>query len=804
MHDLRYALRLIAKNWTFSLTVILILALCIGANTAVLSVVNAAMVKPLDYPDPGRLGHVVSTYAHGDGFETSVDGVTWELVRDRVPSLEIALYGGGFGDGVNMGVNGRGVFVHQQRVSAGFFHVLGIAPLAGREFTADEDREGGAPAVILSHPLWMRYFAGDYSAIGRAILLRGEPYTVVAVMPAGFEFDSEADLWAPLRPSTHGEGGGSNYGMIARLRPGASFQQASSQLALLTDEVRARGSYGKDSGVSIGIVSLQRGVTSDLREPLKILWIAVAAVFALGCVNIGGMLLARASGRAGEIATRLALGASTSRVVRQLLVESAVLGILGGAAGVGVGWAGLQALRSLGSQTFPFLRVVDLDWRVLSATLALTMIAAFAFGLIPAWKATRAGVRLTSTASRSIAGKRRFVSLGALVGGQVALAVPLLVGAGLLLRTFLYLWNMSPGFDPNHVLTARFSMQDARYATSAKMNRFYDAVLDRLRETPGIEAAAVSLSLPFERGLNNGVKLPGANASNMTNLTYVTPEYFTALRIPLIGGRVLTASDGANSAGVVVVNQAFASRYFKDRGAIGQPLGMDRKSFQIVGVVGNALERRAGWGDFGPIGAVPMVYIPASMASDAFLQLVHTWFSPSWIVRSSLPDRQTIAAIEAATRSADPLLPMAEFRSINDLKLASLQQQRFMAVLVDTLGALAILLTALGIYGLIANLVAERTRELGIRMALGSSTAQAVGTALRPGLIWVLAGAIAGSAASLGLQQFLQSYLYGIHATDPLTLAVVAAGLLVATLIASLLPASRILRLNPADTLRSE
>jgi predicted permease len=805
MHDLHYALRLITKNWTFSLTVVLILALCIGANTAVLSVVNTAMVKPLDYPDPGRLAHVVSTYAHGDGFETSVDGVTWELVRDRVPSLEIAMYGGAFGDGVNMGVNGRGVFVHQQRVSAGFFHVLGIAPEAGREFAPDEDRDGGAPAVILSHPLWKRYFGGDYSAIGRAILLRGEPYTIVGVMPAGFEFDSQADLWTPLRPSTHGEGGGSNYGMIARLRPGSSLQQAASQLALLTDEVRARGSYGKDSGVQIGIVSLQQGVTSDLREPLKILWIAVAAVFLLGCVNIGGMLLARASGRAGEIATRLALGASAARVIRQLLVESALLGLLGGVAGVGVGWAALHALRSLGSQTFPFLRFVDLDWRVLAATLALTLIAAFAFALIPALKVTRAGMRLTSTASRSIAGKRRFVSLGALVGGQVALAVPLLVGAGLLLRTFLYLWNLNPGFDPNHVLTARFSMQDTRYATSTKMNRFYDTVLARLRETPGIEAAAVSLSLPFERGLNDGVKLPGAAGSSITNMTYVTPEFFTALHVPLIAGRVFTASDSATAAGVVVVNQAFVGRYFKDRGAIGQPLGLgDRKSFQIVGVVGNVLESRAGWGEFGPIAAMPMVYIPASMTSDAFLQLVHTWFSPSWIVRSSLPDRQTIAAVEEATRSADPLLPMAEFRSISDLKLASLQQQRFMAVLVDTLGVLAILLTALGIYGLIANLVAERTRELGIRMALGSTTAQAIRTALRPGLIWVLAGAIGGSAASLALERFLKSYIYGIRATDPLTLAAVAAGLLLATLIASLIPASKILRLNPADTLRSE
>ena len=375
-----------------------------------LSVVNVAMVRPLAYPEPERLGYVVTIFPHeSDAFETSVDGVTWELVRDRVPSLDVAVYGGGFGGGVNMGVNGSGVFVHQQRISAGFFRVLGIAPEAGREFTADEDREGGPAAVVLSHALWTKYFGADHGVIGRGILLRGEPYTVVGVMPAGFAFEDDADLWTPLRPSTKGEGGGSNYGMIARLKPGASWQEARAQVALLTDEVRRRGSYGSNSGVRIGMVSLQEGITSDLRGPLKLLWMAVAGVFVLGCVNIGGMLLARASGRVGEIATRLALGASAGRVVRQLLVESAMLGLAGGAVGVAVGWGALQALKALGESTFSFLRFVDLDWRVLLATFALTLAAGLAFGLIPAWQASRVDLRAAQTGSRSVAGRKRFL-----------------------------------------------------------------------------------------------------------------------------------------------------------------------------------------------------------------------------------------------------------------------------------------------------------------------------------------------------------------------------------------------------------
>ena len=805
MHDLRYALRLIVKNWTFSLTVIVILALCIGANTAVLSVVNAAMVRPLAYPEPERLGYVVTIFPHeSDAFETSVDGVTWELVRDRVPSLDVAVYGGGFGGGVNMGVNGSGVFVHQQRISAGFFRVLGIAPEAGREFTADEDREGGPAAVVLSHALWTKYFGADHGVIGRGILLRGEPYTVVGVMPAGFAFEDDADLWTPLRPSTKGEGGGSNYGMIARLKPGASWQEARAQVALLTDEVRRRGSYGSNSGVRIGMVSLQEGITSDLRGPLKLLWMAVAGVFVLGCVNIGGMLLARASGRVGEIATRLALGASAGRVVRQLLVESAMLGLAGGAVGVAVGWGALQALKALGESTFSFLRFVDLDWRVLLATFALTLAAGLAFGLIPAWQASRVDLRAAQTGSRSVAGRKRFLSLGALVGGQVAVAVPLLIGAGLLLRTFLFLWNLNPGFDPSHVLTAQFSMQDARYATSTKANQFYEKVLDRLHQTPGIEAAAVSLTLPYERGLNTGFRLAGSLEWHTTNMIYVTPEYFQALRIPLLEGRAFTPGDGPDSARVAIVNQAFVNRYLKNQDAVGQVIALGKTPDEIVGVAASVLEKRAGWGNFGPVAQVPTVFVPAAQVGDQSLQLLHTWFSPSWIVRSALQGRQTIAAIEAAVRSTDPLMPAAELRSIDDLKSAALEQQRFMAVLVDALGGLAILITALGIYGLIANLVVERTRELGIRMALGASIRQAIGTAVGPGLIWVLGGALAGSAAALGLERLLKSYIYGVRAGDPLTLIAVAAGLLLATALASMLPAARIVHLNPADTLRSE
>lgn len=591
--------------------------------------------------------------------------------------------------------------------------------------------------------------------------------------------------------------------MIARLRPGATRGQAEAQLSLLIDEVRREGAYGRESGVRVSIVPLQEGVTQTLRQPLKILWAAVVAVFILGSANAGGMLLARSSGRAGELATRLALGASPGRIVRQLLLESTIIGLMGGAAGILVGRGALGALRALGRNTFPFLESVDMDWRVLLATLGLTMISGIACGLLPSLQVGRIDLRSVQGGSRGIAGSRRFLSLGALVGGQVALTVPLLVGAGLLLHTFLYLWNLDPGFDTSHVLTARFSLQDARYSTAVQVGRLYDTVVARLHETPGIEAAAVALTLPYERALNQAVRLPGQMDYQMTNAVYVTAEYFRALRIPILQGRDFTSADGAESTPVAVVNLAFSHAYLKGQGALGQLIRLGGRPVEIVGVAGNVQNVGAGWGDYGPIAQVPTVYVPVAQVSDGELRLFHVWFTPSWIVRSPLGEREIAAAIDRALRSVDPLLPVAAFRSIREVKTQSLEEEGFLAALVDAFGALAILLVALGVYGLTANLAAEKTRQMGIRMALGSTSAQAVRSALGPTLKWVLAGAVVGTGVAVGTERFLRSYLWGVDPFDPVTVEAVALGLLAVTGLASLVPAARIARLNPADTLRA-
>ena len=812
-HDIRYGLRLLRQSWAFSLVTVIILALCIGANSAVLSVVNAAMVRPLPYPNPSRLFHLVATFPQASNPpQTNVDGTTWQLVRNRVSALQVSVYGSSSSGGVNMAVHNRGIFVRQGRVSAGFFGVLGIPPFIGHEFTAAEDRSGGPDAVILSYRLWQKYFAGDPHVLGRSILLIGAPYTVVGVMPHGFEWNnancrcSAADLWTPLRPSTTGEGEGANYGVIARLRPGATLQEAEAQLALVTEEVHRRGglSYGPDSHVRLGLVPLREAMTEDLSQPLRLLWIAVAGIFLLGCVNIGGMLLARASGRMSEFTTRMALGATPSRILRQILVESLMLGAGGGMAGLGVGYIGLGALQGVGRRAFPFLQYVNLDWRVVAATLVLTLLAAIGFGLFPAWHAARSDPRLAQTGSRTVAGRRRHFSLGAMVAAQVALAIALLMAAVLLLRAFLFLWNFPAGFNPDHAIAAQFSLQDARYATAKSVNHLFDTVIDRLNRTPGIESAAVGLSLPYQRALNSGFRFPGSTQGHTINETYVSPEYFAALGIPILWGRAFTDADGPQAARVAIVNESFARHYLKGRRALGAELVMGSGKRKVVGVADNVVGGNPGWGTLGPVSDYPVVYIPVAQTSGGFFRLVHVWFGPSWVVRSSLPVREAARDLTNAVHAADPLLPSPVVRSFNDLKTSALDQQRLLASLVDALAVLAMILAALGIYGLIANLVAERTREMGIRIALGSTPTRATWTVLAPGLRWVLFGAGAGALVTLGFNELLKSFLWGIRPSDPLTLITVPLIITAVALLACYFPARRATKVDPMVALRNE
>jgi predicted permease len=655
----------------------------------------------------------------------------------------------------------------------------------------------------------MRLFNGDAGAIGRSINLRGEPHTVVGVMPADFTSGEAADLWTPVRPCRTCEGGGQNYGIIARLKPGATWAQADAEItavaqAVMHDLYGSRGNPARQR-----LIPLQRGETARVRQPILILWGAVAFVLLIGCVNIAGLLMARAVARAPEIATRMALGGGRGAILRQLLTESMVLAIAGGVAGAAFGYAGSRVFGSLLRDAFGVAASeVGLDGRVLAATAAIALGTSLVFGLVPALQASRVNLRATlvESGSQSIAGAARSWPRRALVVAEVALGVVLLVGAGLLIRSVDRLVSLRAGFEGTHVMTATLSMQDARYQSPEKVNRFFDDSLARMRQIAGVESAAAALTLPYERALNVGGRWVGglseADSIPIMNMTYVTPAYFETLRIPVVRGRVFTDGDGAEAAPVAVVNQAFVARSSAGLDPIGRQLFVNGAARTIVGIVGD-VQQKAGFGNYGPVAAIPASYIPAAQTSAAFLKMVHAWFAPSWFVRLRAPQQGIIAEMQRAVEGVDPLLPFAKFRTIEAVRGEAVAMQRAQATLLGALAGLALLLAAVGLYGLVANGVAERTRELGIRMALGASSRQAIASAALPGFLLAVAGvAIGGVAARLGATT-LGPLGWGVSVADPLTFTVAIGAVLAVAAVAALVPALRIVRLNPITALRA-
>jgi predicted permease len=558
-------------------------------------------------------------------------------------------------------------------------------------------------------------------------------------------------------------------------------------------------------------VPMQQQETADIRQPLLMLWGAVGLVLLIACVNIAGLLLARSGSRTREIATRMALGSGRRAVVRQLLVESAVLALGGGALGLVVGWGVLGALIQLSADVFPLGYPVQLDVMVLSITLLVALVTSVFFGLVPALHASRVDVQaaLAESGTRAVAGGRGRRARSLLVVGEVAMGVVLLVSAGLLVRTFVHLRSLSPGFDPSSVTTATISLQDKRYEDPVKVNRLFADTLAGIRRQPGVEAAGVALGLPYTRLLNLGfAKVEGATAQDgraNTNLSYITPGYVEALRLPIRKGRAFTDADQTDSLPVAIVNEQFVQRYYKGQDVVGLHIRVAGGPREIVGVVGNARATSSGLGGSGAPTIVPyVVYIPATQTAGNMFTLVHTWFSPSWVVRASGPIAGLSAGIRQSVAAVDPLLPIAKMESMAAVQAASLAQQRFMMSVVVGLGVVALLLAAIGIHGLIASAVSERTRELGIRLALGATARQIVLDIVRPGIVLAGAGVAIGAAAALATVRLLQSFLWGVTPNDPLTFAVVVATLLTVALTASVIPALRVLRLDPALTLRAE
>ena len=807
VRDVRYALRMLRRSPGFTVTAVATLALVIGANTAVFSLANGLLLTPLPYPQSGEL-HLLQadvSSPRGSSSGTAHDGFTWMAIKGTTWEPRAAVFSN-WAAGVNLAMDGQAMFVDQQRVGAGFFRVLGVAPQLGREFLPEEDVPGGPAVAVLSYTLWQRLFDGAPNVIGRTVLLRGEAWQVVGVMPEGFESTAEADVWTPLRTATTGEGGGTNYAILMRVPEGTSPDAAALELRPLVDpSLRERG-WGDDVTATVSLVSLQESMRASTRDVIVMLAAAAALVLLIACANLAALLLARGGARAKEVATRMALGSGRFAVVRQLMVESLTLALIGGALGVCVGWLGLEGLQVVAGERFSDWQRVSMDGRVLGMCAGLSVLTSLLFGLVPALQASRLDVQLALVegGSRSIAGGARHWTRRGLVVAEVALGVVLLVSAGLLVRTFVNLRSIDPGFSPDGLVTATVSLLDTRYPGPVEVNQLFDRTLEQLRATPGVESAAVSLGLPFERVLNMGFRYPEEVDGRTASVMYATPEFFDTLGVITREGRIFRDGDRLESRPVVVVNEAFAKYYSKDRAVLGRILRLSGVEREVVGVVGN-VQHRPGFTVSGmipgPIVAAPLIYVPASQM-NAGIASAHLWFGPVFTVRASTP-AVAEQALTTALSASDPLLPVGAIRQMSRVRAEAIAMEEMLMTLVGTLAVVALLLTALGLHGVIAHSVAERTREFGIRMALGATAADTVRVVTVGGLGLAALGAVLGAALAVPASSLVASSLYGVAERDVMTYVTAAVFLLVVAGIASLLPALKLLRLDPAVTLRS-
>jgi predicted permease len=814
LEDLRFALRQLHRSPGFAAAVVVTLALAIGVNTAVFSLLDGFLLRTLPYPQPERVAALITHREAKDNpanfdDDDSSDRQAWQGVRQGVPAVVAAAGGQPFGntEGVNLqaaAAQGGAVrYVHNATVSAHYFEVLGIQPVLGRGFTEDEDRPGAGKAAVLSYALWRTAFRQDPTILGKSILLRGAPYTVVGVMPQGAQMPNPADVWTPLMPDDpNGVCMGTNCLILMRLRPGANWDQVRGQLAHLPP---ANNSNLAKQRVWYYPSTLQRYGGASMREQTQALMLAVGFILLIACANLAGLMLARIHRRTPEMATRLALGATRGRILRQLWIENLVLAMAGGAAGLGLALALFAEMRRLLPDGMIPIGGFALNGRVLAFTVGASLLTSLLFGALPALETRRVDLRSSIAAgTRSVAGGSGRLRQW-LIGAEVALTVVLLAAAGLLVRTVVHLESLPPGFDPHNVIAAKASLDDARYHDVAAFDMLLSKSVAAMQQIPGVEYAAVGLSAPYETFINNGVQIPDGKLvgkEDASSFSYITPQYFAALQIHLLSGRVFSDADTAASEPVAVVNAAFGRHFFDNP----NPLGLHIKSgltYMIVGVVPDVLDQSNVARD-APIGVDPIFYVPYTQTSPRLLTIVHMFTQPSWIVRTRGPVGGLTGRMQQAMASVDPGLPFSGFYSMEDLLHQQLQMQRIEVTLLGTLAGLALLLSAVGIYALVSNLVVQRTREIGIRIALGSTLGQAMRKIASSGVAAALGGVVAGLIGSFLVLRVMKSAIYGVGTYDPVTLVSVPLLLVAIAAAASLLPALRIARIDPAETLRAE
>jgi putative ABC transport system permease protein len=804
LQDVRYGLRMLGKNPGFTAVAVLTLALGIGANTAIFSVVDGILLRPLPYPEPERIVEISRTY-RGELEMSNFAAAQFDFWRSHNEPFQFLAASTGVG--FNLAGGSRPERVRALRASAEYFRVLGVPPALGRDFLQEEDRPGGPNVAILSHGLWTRDFGADVQVIGRTVLLDGDSYTVVGVMPAGFESLPPVDLWTTIGQVAHTIGSGSNYDVIGRLKPSISPRQADSFLATLTRPFLNRfasdmpANIAKD--VSFDVFPYRYVVTSDLRAPLLVLFGAIGFVLLIACVNVANLQMARAAMRNREIAVRTALGAGRLRIFRQLVTENILLAFLGAALGLLVAQWALNFLLALTPSDLPRGQEISLDRWALAFTALVAVLTGVLFGLAPAFQAARTDLNESLKESGSRTASRRQRLGAALAVGELALSLVLLVGSALLIKTFVILLRTDPGFDPRAVLSLEIWTTGSQYKSGAALANLYVTMVRRIEAIPGVESAAVvAAGLPLERGGNVPMKIAGQKDSEMFSADYreITPEYFRALGTPLRQGRAFTAADSQDTHKVAIINATFARRHFPGRNPIGEHVDLtmvgdaDREIVGVVGDVKSSLNEAA----------QPSAFIPVAQASYDVDQLFQGWFPTCILVRTTPKPLSLSHAVEDAVRGADPNLPIGHVRSLEEILSLSLAFQRFLMTLMTVFAGLALVLAAVGLYGVISYSVSQRTHEIGIRMAVGATRGSVLGLIVHRGLRLALLGTGIGVVAALGLTRLLRSMLFGVKPTDLLTFAGVAVLLTAVALLASYIPARRAAKVDPMVALRYE
>ncbi len=803
--NVRFAFRSMGRNRLLTGAFIMTLGLCIGFGTAVFSAVDAVLWKPLPYPASDQLA-LAGLYDPARGEPSGrmgVNGASWMQIRDGADGFQTAVYSG-WVKGVNLSTDDAARFVMQQRVGAGFFGTLGVLPFMGREFTPAEDIPGGPALAVLSHDLWMNTFAADPEILGSTVRLKGELHTVVGVMPSEFRSDEKVDVWTPLHPSTSGEGSGINYIAIVRVPAEMTWEEANARFASIEAPQNGNG----ETELRIGLTPLEEALSAGYRLPLLVLLGAVGLMILVGCLNLAGIQVSRAMSREIEMSTRQALGSGTGALVRQLLAENVILGLVGGALGLVVATFTLGGLAELFRVNLGTLVPMQIDGRPLAVAIGLTVLATLVFGLVPVVQVRKSdALRLLVSGTRGFAGGRNQLLRKLLMVGQVATVTVLLFCAVLLARSYGHLAQLEPGFDPEGLLTVQLSLDDARYADADAVNRLFEQTLDDLRGVPEITGAAVALSLPYERPLNMPFSLEGdepGQQPRLANLVYVTPEFFETLRIPLLEGRGVEERDRTDTAPIVVANQALIDAHFEGVATLGSriQLGGNGEMLELVGAVGNVQQGGGGWGSNQPVWAAPTLYAPVTQWSSPVLQQVHVWFSPSWILRVASPSPQLAGTIAQVFESHDSELPLARTASLVEVMAEAFSRTRFQAAFLLVVAAFALLLAGVGLYGIVAQEVLQRRREMGIRMALGVSPGRAVVSTGLAGVRLAAWGLLVGSIAAAAAGRVLASLLWGVSPTDPVTILALIGTIGGLALIASFVPAVRMGRLDPATVLR--